>query len=222
MSKRAVVYAVAAATVAGACAGTGMPDGSPAQRRMELLQRARSGRAPVPVLVQALADENVIVRRTAARLLGELGEPAASALGATQEDSDALVRRIGLMAICRRGGAEALPAVEEALQLVGKILQDEGYTNADIGALRGRELGVAVAESMITFEKHIGFPTTLGEVPGFSSEHIERALEAAKNPQLRMKLENMPVSLTAESVDEYMGSVLISAQTGDLGTIKNV
>jgi len=82
---------------------------------MELLQRARSGSVPVPLLVQALEDENVIVRRTAARLLGEMGEPNAFALGATQKDSDALVRRTGLMAICRRGGSEALPAVEQAL-----------------------------------------------------------------------------------------------------------
>ena len=115
MSRRAVVCAVAAATVAAACAGTGTPDTSPAQRRMELLQRTRSGSVPVPVLVQALEDENVIVRRTAARLLGELGEPAASALRATQEDSDALVRRTGLMAICRQGGVEALPVVDQAL-----------------------------------------------------------------------------------------------------------
>jgi alcohol dehydrogenase len=64
--------------------------------------------------------------------------------------------------------------------------------------LSGRELGVAVAEAMINFEKSIGFPTTLGEVKGFSNAHIERALTAAKNPQLKMKLENMPVSLTAD------------------------
>ena len=115
MSKRAVVCAVAAATVATACAGTGTHDTSPAERRMELLQRARSGSVPAPVLVQALEDENVIVRRTAARLLGEMEEPAASALRATQKDSDALVRRTGLMAVCRRGGVEALPLVEQAL-----------------------------------------------------------------------------------------------------------
>lgn len=30
------------------------------------------------------------------------------------------------------------------------------------------------------------------EVEGFTQAHIERALTAAKNPQLKMKLENMP------------------------------
>jgi hypothetical protein len=46
--------------------------------------------------------------------------------------------------------------------------------------------------------------------------------EPVKNPQLKMKLENMPVPLTAESVDEYMGPILQAAKTGDLSVIKNV
>ncbi len=59
-------------------------------------------------------------------------------------------------------------------------------------------------------------------MPGFSEAHIERALAAAKDPQLRMKLENMPVPLTAEMVDDYMGPVLRAAKTGDLSGIRNV
>ncbi len=114
------------------------------------------------------------------------------------------------------------PAIERPLKLVGNIFKAAGYTSADIDNLRGRELGKMVAEAMITFEEHIGFPSTLGEVPGFSDAHIERALTAAKNPQLKMKLENMPVPLTAEMVDEYMGPVLQAAKTGDLDRIKNV
>ena len=50
----------------------------------------------------------------------------------------------------------------------------------------------------------------------------ERALAAAKDPQLKMKLENMPVPLTADMIDEYMGPVLQAAKTGDLSLIKNV
>jgi len=114
------------------------------------------------------------------------------------------------------------PAIEGPLKLVGNVLKGAGYTNADIDGLSGRELGVAVAEAMIAFEKKIGFPATLGEVPGFSQAHIERALTAAKDPQLKMKLENMPVPLTAGMVDEYMGPVLQAAKTGDLDIIKNV
>jgi alcohol dehydrogenase len=114
------------------------------------------------------------------------------------------------------------PAIQDPLKLVGNVFKKAGYTDADINGLSGRELGVAVAEAMITFEKKIGFPATLGEVPGFSDAHIERALTAAKNPQLKMKLENMPVPLTADMVDEYMGPVLEAAKTGDLDVIKNV
>jgi alcohol dehydrogenase len=81
---------------------------------------------------------------------------------------------------------------------------------------------VAVAEAMFELARRIGFPTRLSEVEGFEEEHIERALAAAKNPQLRMKLENMPVPLTAEMVDEYMGPVLEAARNGDLTVIRNV
>ena len=66
---------------------------------------------------------------------------------------------------------------------------------AGIESLSGRELGVAVARALIDFERQVGLPTTLSEVPGFGPAHIERALTAAKSPQLKMKLENMPVPL---------------------------
>jgi alcohol dehydrogenase len=113
-------------------------------------------------------------------------------------------------------------AIEDPLRWVGKIFHDAGYTKAAIDQITGRELGIAVAEAMIAFEKSIGFPSTLGEIPGFEDGHISRALIAAKNPQLKMKLENMPVPMTAEMVDEYMGPILHAAKTGDLAVIKNV
>lgn len=114
------------------------------------------------------------------------------------------------------------PAIQQPLKVVGEIYRQAGYTQADLEALGGRSLGLAVAEAMLAFERRIGFPATLGEVAGFSDAHIERALAAAKNPQLKMKLENMPVRLTAEMVDEYMGPILWAAKTGDLSRIKNV
>ena len=114
------------------------------------------------------------------------------------------------------------PAIQGPLKLVGRIYRAAGYTQANIEALSGRALGMAVAAAMIAFAQRAGLPVTLGEVPGFGREHIERALQAAKNPQLKMKLENMPVPLTAEMVDEYMGPVLEAASSGDLDRIKNV
>lgn len=114
------------------------------------------------------------------------------------------------------------PAIQEPLRLVGQILQESGDLHSDLDSLDEQALGIAVAEGLIAFQKRIGFPTTLGEVPGFSDEHIERALNAAKNPQLKMKLENMPVALTPDMVDEYMGSVLEAAREGDFSRIKTV
>jgi len=114
------------------------------------------------------------------------------------------------------------PAIQQPLRLVGRLCKEAGYADATIESLSGRELGVAVAKALIAFEKGVGVPTTLGEVPRFSDAHIERALTAAKNPQLKMKLENMPVPLTAAMTDEYMAPILIAAKTGDLEGIKNV
>ncbi len=114
------------------------------------------------------------------------------------------------------------PAIERPLRIVGKIYQEAGLTEADIEALKGRGLGVAVAEAMFELAQRIGCPTCLSEVEGFSRQHIDRALAAAKNPQLKMKLQNMPVPLTAEMIDDYMGPILEAAQDGNLALLKNV
>ena len=114
------------------------------------------------------------------------------------------------------------PAIEDALRLVGGIYKDAGLTNADIDNLRGRELGIAVAEAMFELARKIGFPICLNDVEGFSREHIRRALTSAKNPQLKMKLQNMPIPLTTEMIDDYMGPVLEAAASGDLSVIRNV
>jgi alcohol dehydrogenase len=114
------------------------------------------------------------------------------------------------------------PAIEAPLRLVGNIFQDAGYSNADFEKLDGRDLGVAVAEAMFSLAKKINFPVRLNEVAGLTDEHIERALTAAKNPQLKMKLENMPVPLNAEMINEYMKPVLLAAYSGDVSLIKNV
>jgi hypothetical protein len=114
------------------------------------------------------------------------------------------------------------PAIEKPLRVVGSIYKKAGTTNVDIDSLSGRDLGIAVAEAMITFSKEVGIPTTLREVEGFNDKYIERALAAAKNPQLKMKLENMPVPLNAEMIDDFMGPILYAARDGDLNLIKNV
>ena len=59
------------------------------------------------------------------------------------------------------------PAIQQPLRLVGRLCKEAGYADATIETLNGRALGVAVAEALIAFEKSVGFPTTLGEVPRF-------------------------------------------------------
>jgi len=83
-------------------------------------------------------------------------------------------------------------------------------------------IGLVVADGMIAFSESIDMPTTLAELPGFNDEYIKRALTAAKNPQLDMKLKNMPVALNAGLIDEYMGPILEAAKTGDFSVIKNL
>jgi alcohol dehydrogenase len=114
------------------------------------------------------------------------------------------------------------PAVERPLKAVGKIYQEAGLMRAEVDRLSGRDLGTAVAEAMLELARRIGFPIRLGDVPGFTPAHISRALAAAKDPQLKSKLENMPVPLTAEMIEEYMGPVLQAACGGDLSVIRNV
>lgn len=114
------------------------------------------------------------------------------------------------------------PAIEEPLRIVGAVFKEAGYISENLKNLDGRELGIAVANGMFCFAKAIEFPTTLSEVEDFSQTHIDRALTAAKNPQLKMKLENMPIPLSAQMIDKYMGPILDAAKTGDVTIIKNI
>lgn len=114
------------------------------------------------------------------------------------------------------------PSIEKSLKLLGEIFRKYGYAGADINTAAGRQLGIKVARAMFAFAQKAGFPTTLQEIKGFTRAHIDRALSAAKDPQLQLKLRNMPVPLTADMVDEYMGPVLNAAVDGNLNTIINV
>jgi len=57
-------------------------------------------------------------------------------------------------------------------------------------------------------------------VKGFKRNHIDKAVEAAKNPQLESKLKNMPVPLTSEEAGLYIEPVLEAARTGMFEKIK--
>ncbi len=112
------------------------------------------------------------------------------------------------------------PVVQNQLKIAADVFKGAGYISEDVKKLSGRDLGVAVARGMIAFAKDLNFPITLKEA-GATREHIERMLTAAKNPQLKMKLQNMPTPMDAEKgdVDRLMKPVLEAAYTGDLSLI---
>jgi len=114
------------------------------------------------------------------------------------------------------------PAVEEQLRVLGRIYKKYGYIEEDLEKLSGRDLGLAVARGMAKFSQFLSFPTTLRDVPGVTRDHIERCLKAAKDPQLDMKLRNMPVPLNADLVEEYMRPILEAAWDGSFDKIKDM
>lgn len=92
------------------------PEKGPAERRAVLLQQAAKGAGAVPALAAGLQDENLVVRRTAVRLLTDAGEAARPALISALDNSDALVRRAALVAVCTPLKPEALPHLKKGIK----------------------------------------------------------------------------------------------------------
>ncbi|MCL2833055.1 MAG: iron-containing alcohol dehydrogenase [Treponema sp.] len=114
------------------------------------------------------------------------------------------------------------PAIENQLRLVCGLLARYGFIKDDPQKLSGRELGLAFAGGMTVFGKSINAPVTLGELFKWDQTYIAKILDAAKDPQLEMKLRNMPVPISASEVDEYIGSVIKAAVSGDFSLIKTI
>jgi alcohol dehydrogenase len=114
------------------------------------------------------------------------------------------------------------PAIQDQLKKVAKIYQDAGYIEEDAEKLNGRRLAEVVAQGMLELSKSIEFPVTLKEI-GATDEHIEKMINAAKDPQLKMKLQNMPIRMdSARDVDELMRPTLEAAYLGDISQIPNI
>jgi alcohol dehydrogenase len=111
------------------------------------------------------------------------------------------------------------PAIERQLRTAGNIFRKYGYISESLENLSGRELGLAVARGMVGFGKAIGAPVTLRELPKWNDSYVDKILGAAKDPQLDMKLKNMPVPLAAATVDTYMGPIIRAAVSGDFSVI---
>jgi alcohol dehydrogenase len=114
------------------------------------------------------------------------------------------------------------PACEPQLRRLVDLYARAGYLRGETARLHGRDLGLSVAAAMLSLAADVGFPTRLNDVKGFSDAHVRRCLRAAKQPQLRSKLQNMPVPITLETVDEIMGTVLEAARTGEPARVKDL
>lgn len=114
------------------------------------------------------------------------------------------------------------PAIQRHLKQLAQLMAKYDLFSEDPASLAGRELGLAVAQALTAFSRRVGFPTHLGEIKGMTATHLKKALEAAKNPQLEMKLKNMPVPLTPDMLNEYMKPILEAALSGDFSRIKNL
>jgi len=78
---------------------------SPVERREALLALEGEGPEVVAALREGLGDENGVVRRTALRLLVQMGEGGRGALVAALENGDAVVRQVALREVASQGDA---------------------------------------------------------------------------------------------------------------------
>lgn len=113
------------------------------------------------------------------------------------------------------------PAIARQLKVVSGVLKRRGLISENSAAQTDRAMAEAVARGMMAFNAALGLPVRLTQLPGFTEEHVRRILAAAKAPALSMKLQNMPVPMTAEDVDTYMEPILRAAMDGDLTRIRN-
>jgi alcohol dehydrogenase len=179
-------------------------------------------------LQNAFADPFDMEAREAIGLATDLGGYAIM-LGGT---NGAHLTSFSLVDILSHGRACALlnpyytvffaSSISKQLLKLSPLLVKNGLMDNTPSTLEGQDLGMAVAQAFIKLSKSVGFPTRLEEIDGMSRAHIEKALLAAKSPELEMKLKNMPIPLTLSMVEEYMGPVLEAALTGNFSLIKSV
>jgi alcohol dehydrogenase class IV len=203
--------------------------GTPAEIKDRARQVAEIG---IELCIKGLTEVKKDITNKEARTLLGLGTDLggyAIMIGGT---SGAHLSSFSLVDVLSHGRACALmnpyytvffsPVIEEQLRVIGRIYKKYGYVTEDVEAMSGRELGLAVAKGMVNFSKFLDFPTCLRDVKGVSREHIERCLTAAKDPQLDMKLRNMPVPLNADLVEEYMRPILEAAWAGEFEKVKTM
>ena len=115
------------------------------QRRAELAKQACGGPKAIGCLVRALAHDQVLVRRAAARLLADIGPEAQSALVAVLGNSDYMVRWIALRALCRRPNTHAVSYLATAIKDESAVVR-----RAAVGRLANLEPRTAKVVELLT------------------------------------------------------------------------
>ena len=109
-------------------------------RRLALQAQADAGRSGIPPLADALDDENPLVRRQAARLLLEMGEPAKEALLKAMGNSDLLVRRTAIQMAGRLPAAEALPYLAKGVRDESPLVRHAAVAELVAAQPRGEQV----------------------------------------------------------------------------------
>lgn len=112
------------------------------------------------------------------------------------------------------------PTIHPQLKKLARIFARENLANLVIPS-DTEALALYVAEGLQQFMRNIDVPVALKDIPGFSQNHIDRALSAAKDPQLRMKMNTMPVPFSPSDIDTSMKSILISAAEGNFNHLRS-
>ena len=177
-------------------------------------------------LEKAVADPGDLDAREALGLATDLGGYAIM-MGGT---NGAHLTSFSLVDVLSHGRACAIlspyytvffsPAIQKQLHRLIELFCKYNLAPDDRCKKEGDDLAKSVASGLIALSRRVGYPTSLGEIDGLTAEHINKALRAAKDPQLASKLHNMPIPMTAETVDRYMRPVLESALAGDFDLIK--
>jgi alcohol dehydrogenase len=84
-------------------------------------------------------------------------------------------------------------------------------------------LAESVAKAMMKFLRSIDYPITLKEA-NVTPNHIKKMIKAANNPQLEMKLNNMPIpmSVRAGDIDRFMKPTLEASYKGDFALVPSL
>lgn len=116
-------------------------------------------------------------------------------------------------------------ATQEQNYTIAAVLQQFEFIakSVRLRQQKGRKLAETMVKGMFRFLKNIGFPRSL-MLAGIPREQTKIMLAEAKNPQLRMKLANMPVPLDISrgDIENLMGPTLKAAYRGDISMVPDV